>query len=148
VCRVTHVLLAVSCLLRRADGVDVIGAALRLKAAGQGHRPVAARLGRSVSTVRGWLRAFAGNAEAVRVRFTALLAELDPLFGPLPVYRSVFADAVEAIGVAAAAARRRLGVVGAVSPWQLASAVSGGRLLAPAGPAAAINTSWPLGAAG
>ena len=28
-CLVTHVLLAVSCLLRRADGVEVIGAALR-----------------------------------------------------------------------------------------------------------------------
>ena len=65
-CLVTHVLLAVSCLLRRADGVDVIGAALRVKAAGVGHRPIAARLGRPASTVRGWLRAFARNAETVR----------------------------------------------------------------------------------
>jgi hypothetical protein len=132
-CRVTHVLLAVSCLLRRADGVDVIGSALRLKATGRGHRPIAVLLGRSASTVRGWLRAFAGNAEAVRVVSTALLVELDPLSGPLPVHRSVVADAVEALGAAAAAARRRLGVVGAVSAWQLASAITGGRLLAPAG---------------
>jgi hypothetical protein len=130
---VTHVLLAVSCLLRRADGVDVIGAALRAKAAGVGHRPIAAWLGRPASTVRGWLRAFAGNAEEVRSVFTGLLVQLDPLTGPLPVHPNVVADAVEAVGVCAGAARRRLGAVGAVSPWQLAAAVTGGRLLAPGG---------------
>lgn len=76
-CLVTHVLLAVSCLQRRADGVDVIGAALRAKAAGAGHRRIAQRLDRPVSTVRGWLRAFAGNAEAVRSMLTGLLVQLD-----------------------------------------------------------------------
>jgi hypothetical protein len=141
VCQVTHVLLAVSCLLRRADGVDLIGAALVLKACGQGHRPIADRLGCAVSTVRGWLRAFAEGAERIRAVVTALLAEFDPLTGPIPVHGSVFADAVEAIGACAAAARRRLGAVGAVSAWQLASAVSGGRLLTPAGASEWINTS-------
>ena len=125
----THVLLAVSCLLRRADGVEVIGAALRAKATGAGHRPIAAQLGRPPSTVRGWLRAFAGNAETARSMFTVLLVEFDPLTAALPSHRSVFADAVEVIGACAAAARRRLGVVGAVSAWQLASAVTGGLLL-------------------
>lgn len=129
-CLVTHVLLPVACLLRRADAVDVIGAALRMKAAGAGHRLIATRLARPASTVRGWLRAFACNAEAVRSLFTALLVQLDPLSGPLPSHPSVFADAVEAVGGCAGAARRRLGVVGAVSPWQLASAVSAGSLLA------------------
>lgn len=147
-CHVTHVLLAVSCLLRRADVAEVIGAALRAKAAGEGHRRIAARLGRAVSTVRGWLRAFSRNAEAVRVMFTALLVELDPLSGPLPVHGSVFADGVEVIGACAAAARRRLGVIGTVSAWQLASAVSAGRLLAPGGSAESINTSWLLGTVG
>jgi hypothetical protein len=128
-CQVTHVLLAVSCLLRRADGVEVIGAALRAKATGAGHRPIAAQLGRPPSTVRGWLRAFAGNAETARSMFTVLLVEFDPLTAALPSHRSVFADAVEVIGACAAAARRRLGVVGAVSAWQLASAVTGGLLL-------------------
>jgi len=128
------VLLAVSCLLRRADAAEVIGAALTAKAAGRGHRPIAARLGRPVSTVRGWLRVFARNAERVRAVLTALLAQLDPLTGSTPVRGSVFADAVEAVGACAAAARRRLGVVGAVSPWQLAAAVTSGRLLAAAGP--------------
>ena len=147
-CRVTHVLLAVSCLLRRADGVDDIGAALTAKASGLGHRPIAVRVGRPVSTVRGWLRALARNGEAVRAVCTALLAELDPLTGPMPVHGSVFAEVVEAVGACAAAARRRLGVMGAVSAWQLASAVTGGRLLAPVGAGEWINTGWPLGACG
>jgi hypothetical protein len=86
-------------------------------------------LGLPVSTVRGWLRAFTRNVEAVRSLFTALLVQLDPLTGPLPSHPSVFADAVEVIGGCAGAARRRLGVIG-VSPWQLASAVTNGRLLA------------------
>jgi hypothetical protein len=146
-CLVTHVLLAVSCLLRRADGVDVIGVALRMKAVGAGHRPIAGRLVRPASTVRGWLRAFARNAETVRSVLTSVLVQLDPLVGPLPSRPSVSADAVEVVGACAAAARRRLGAVGAVSAWQLAAAVMNGDLLAPAPPTELINTSWPLGIA-
>jgi hypothetical protein len=137
---VTHVLLTVSCLLRRADAVDVIGVALRMKSAGAGHRPIAARLARPASTVRGWLRAFGRNAEVVRSAFTALLVQLDPLSGPLPSHGSEFADAVEVVGSCAAAARRRLGLLGAVSAWQLASAVSCGLLLAPGARSQSINT--------
>ena len=85
-CQVKHVLLAVSLLLRRADGVEVIGAALRMKAGGVGHRPIAALLGRPASTVRGWLRAFARNAEVVRSLLAALLVQLDPLTGPLSAH--------------------------------------------------------------
>lgn len=147
-CQATHVLLVVSCLVRRADGVEVIGTALSSKATGVGHRRLAARLGRPASTVRGWLRAFAGNADRVGRLFAALLVELDPLAAPVPPRGSGVADAVEVIGVVAAAARRRLGVLGAVSPWQLVAAVTGGRLLFPAGPGPASNTSSPLGAAG
>lgn len=147
-CRVTHVLLAVSCLLRRADATEVIGAALAAKAAGEGHRPIAARLGRPASTVRGWLRAFTGNAERLRAICAALLVELDPLTAAPAPAGSTFADAVEAVGACAAAARRRLGVIGAVSAWQLAAAISGGRLLAAAGSAGTSNTSRPLGATG
>jgi hypothetical protein len=146
-CLVTHVLLSVSCLLRRADSAEVIGAALRAKATGSGHRPIAAQLGRPSSTVRGWLRAFAGNAETVRSMFTVLLGQLDPLAGPLPAHPSVFADAVEVIGACVAAARRRLGVVGAVSPWRLAAAVTNGRFLVHALSSEVINTSRPLGSA-
>lgn len=75
-----------------------------------------------------------------------MLVELDPLTGPLAPAGSAVSDAVEAVGAAAAAARRRLGVVGAVSAWQLASAITGGRLLCPADSREWINTSWLLGA--
>jgi hypothetical protein len=142
-CGGTHVLLPSSCLARRADEVSVIGTALSAKATGLGHRRIAERLERPASTVRGWLRAFAARAEQIRAAFTALLHELDPLSGPVRAAGSTFADAVSAVGVAVAAARRRLGaLVGAWSPWRVAAAVSGGRLLAPAPPTETINTSW------
>ncbi|MDQ3764351.1 MAG: DUF6431 domain-containing protein [Actinomycetota bacterium] len=63
-CGSTHVLLPVLVLVRRADVVAVIGRALVAKAAGVGHRRIAAELGRSAETVRGWLRRFAGRVEA------------------------------------------------------------------------------------
>src|SRR5690349_9516318 len=80
-CGATHVLLPVSCLLRRADTVEVIGAALAARAAGAGHRSIAARLGRAPETVRGWLRRFGSRAEVVRAFFTAVLVrvEVDPV---------------------------------------------------------------------
>jgi hypothetical protein len=103
------VLLPVSCLARRADAVEVIGAALVEAAAGVGHRRIAAATGRACSTVRGWLRSFAVVAEVVGVAAARLLLEVDPLCGPPPARGSVVADAVEAVGAAGAAVRRRLG---------------------------------------
>ena len=134
-------------------GVAVIGAALTAKAAGAGHRRIAVELGRAASTVRGWLRRFTGRAEEIRVVFTGLLGELDPLTGAAPPAGTALGDAVDAVGRAVAAARRRLGVgpavgVGGWSPWQLAAAVTAGRLLAPAGAAGSPHTSWPWAAPG
>jgi hypothetical protein len=143
------VLLPVSCLLRRADGAEVIGAGLAGKAAGRGHRPVAAALGVPAATVRRWFAAFDAAAAALRSVLAVVAAELDPLAGPLPVHPGgVAAEAVELAGVVAAAARRRLGVVGAVAAWELVAAVTGGRLLAPPPrdwTREWINTSWVLG---
>ena len=65
-CGRTHVLLPSWCLLRRADDVASIGAALTAKADGLGHRRIAAAVDRPASTVRGWLRVFAARAERVR----------------------------------------------------------------------------------
>ncbi|HEY5785318.1 MAG TPA: hypothetical protein VIT65_11120 [Microlunatus sp.] len=93
----THVLLSIVCLWRRADAVEVIGAALRAKAAGTGHRPIAARLDRPASTVRGWLRVFGRHAESARSILVGLLVELDPLHHPLRPAGSAFADAVEVV---------------------------------------------------
>src|SRR5258705_6049506 len=144
-CMVTHVLLLVDALLRRADTVEAIGSALLGKASGRGHRAIAEGLGRPPSTVRGWLRRFGSRAEPVRAAFTTLAVALlvdavlpDPTGG-------VFADAVAAVGSAASAAARRFGVP-VVSGWRLASAVSGGRLLAPGWPDGSRNTSWPWAA--
>ena len=80
-CRVTHVLLPVRALARRLDLAEVIGRALLAKAAGQGHRAVAAGLGLPPTTVRGWLRRFAARAELVRSHFTRLAHELGRLDG-------------------------------------------------------------------
>lgn len=112
----------------------MIGAALAARAAGAGAGVIAARLGRPADTVRGWLRRFAGRAAAVRVAFTVVLVDT----GPDPVVPaaagSVFADAVAAVVGAAVAVGARWPALGEVPVWVAASAISGGRLLAP---------SWP-----
>jgi hypothetical protein len=132
-CRVTHVLLPVGLLLRRADTVAVVGAALQARAGGAGHRRIAGVLGRPAETVRGWLRRFAGRVEAVRRLFTVLLRAVaaDPVM-PEPA-GGVWADAVAAIVVAWVAVAGRFAVL-TVPVWWWVSAVSGGRLLAPGGP--------------
>jgi hypothetical protein len=127
-CAKTHVLLPATWLARRADAFSVIGAALLAKATGVGHRPIAGSLRRPPATVRGWLRRFTARAEELRVLFTSLLHALDPSAGPLPVTGSVFVDALEALGRAASAAVRRLGVS---SPWEFASRAGSGLLLGP-----------------
>ena len=132
-CKATHVLLPVSLLLRRADTAVVVGAALEAKAAGDGHRRIAELLGRPAATVRGWLRRFAGRVEPVRVVFTLRARALaaDPVLpGPAG---SGWADAVAAVAAAAAALMARFCVK--VPVWQVASAVSTARLLAPGWPA-------------
>jgi len=126
-CGATHVLLPEDTLARRRDAVEVIGAALTAKAAGSGHRSVAAQLGREPSKVRRWFRRFASMAEEIRAHFTRWAHALDPVLGPVVPTGSAFADAVEAIGRAAMAAVRRLGPR---PPWPLASVLSGGGLLA------------------
>lgn len=126
-CGATHVLLPEDTLLRRRDDVGVIGAALLAKAGGAGHRRIAAQLGREPSKVRRWLRRFAARAERVRAHFTRWAHALDPMLGPIVPTGSVFADAVEAIGIGARAAVHRLGPRPA---WALASVLSSGALLA------------------
>jgi len=130
---VTHVLLPVGLLLRRADAVVVIGWALSAKAGGVGYRHIAVVLGRPVETVRGWLRRFASRLEAVRAVFTVLLRALaaDPVM-PEPAGGG-WADALAAIRAAAAAAAGRF-LVFMVPWWEWVSAVSVGRLLAPGWP--------------
>ncbi len=133
-CRVTHVLLPVVALLRRRDLAAVIGEALRRRhLEGESRRQVATDAGVHPDTVRGWLRRFAQRAEDIRVSFSALAHRLDPDLPPIEPRGSPPADALEAIGVAAAAATRRLGPA---ALWDFVAGASGGLLLA--------NTSVPL----
>lgn len=124
-CRVTHVVMPVSALLRRRDAVEVIGAALVAKADGAGHRAIATSAGVPAATARGWLRRFAARAEFVRAHFTELGHVLDSSLVIEP-RGSPVADALEAMGVAARAAAARFGPA---PVWWFVSGASGGRLL-------------------
>lgn len=139
----THVLLPVTALGRRADVVEVIGAGLVLAATGSGHRVVAERLGRPAGTVRGWLRRARQHAQIWQSAFTVLFVAL----APAPVLPSPtgtpLGDAVAAITAAAVAAGGRWALVSGCSPWELACAVTHGWLLAPAGSGKLPNTSRP-----
>ena len=122
----THVLLPDSSLIRRRDHVEVIVSAIEAKAAGESRASIAERLGRHEDTVRGWLRAFARNAEAIRSCFTRWASALDPLCGPIGPASNAFCDALEAVGVAVRAAVLRFGPRPASS---LVSVLSSGALL-------------------
>jgi hypothetical protein len=133
-CGVTHVLLPVAALLRRADVAAVIVAALVAKAVRRvGFRRIAAELGRPAETVRGWLRRFGERVEAVRSVFTVWLCAVDADPVMPEAAGSGFGDAMTAIAALAAAIGRRF-VLSEVSLAEAAVAVSGGRLLAPGWP--------------
>ena len=133
-CLGTHVLLPQLAFSRRQDEVAVIGSAIEAKVvAGEGFRPIAARLGAYPETVRGWLRRFALRAEALRAHFTRCAVVLDPELGAVLPAGSDIADALEAIAITARAWVLRFGPA---EPWEIASRLSGGLLLG--------NTNRPL----
>src|SRR4051812_1751456 len=118
-CGATHVLLPACLTARRRDGVEVIGDALHRAARGEGHRRIAARLGRPPDTVRGWLRAARRNAEPVRSCAARWYVALDVESDPVAPQRSALADAIEALMLMAGAWRRRLGPE-PLGPWERA----------------------------
>jgi hypothetical protein len=138
---VTHVLLPVVLLARRADTAAVIFAGLVGAARGWGYLRVAAALGRAGGTVRGWIARVRARAEALRAMFTAVGCRLDPdPVLPSPAGCPV-ADVLAAVEFARAAAASRWSRVGlVVSAAQLAVSVSGGALLSPAFVPESINT--------
>ena len=125
-CRGTHVLLVEVCLLRRQDEVEVIGAAIEAHVAGEGHRPIAGRLGVPAGTVRGWLRRFDQRSELVRALLTRCAVGLDPELRPVLSAGSVVADALEAIAVAGRAWVLRFGPC---PVWRICSRLTAGGLL-------------------
>jgi hypothetical protein len=85
---------------------------------------------------------FASRAELIRGLFTVWLCALDADPPPLAPAGSAVADAVAAITAATEAAGRRwAGRLVSLSPGELASSVSAGRLLAPSWAPELINTS-------
>jgi transposase-like protein len=130
-CRSTHVLLPAWCLPRRADTAEVVGAALVAKAAGRGHRSIAADLGRPASTVRRWLRAVRGEhgrwLYRQGVEHTFRLAP--EVLGEMVAHPTELGDALAALAAAALAFRRRF--ARHVPAWSLVGIVTRGRLLAP-----------------
>jgi len=133
-CRSTHVLLPDVLLVRRVDTAEVIGAALAYAAtSGAGHRRVAQRVGRPSSTVRDWLARFRDVALRAAAHFAAWANHFDPMVAPILPAGSPFADAVEAVGVAARAASLRLG---SRPVWSWASVLTVGALLSN------TNSNW------
>ncbi len=144
-CGATHVLLPAGMLARRLDEAEVIGSALLARAGGEGCRRISARAGRPLSTVRGWVARVEQNAAPLRAAFTALVHRLEASPPVLTSGRGEAAEAVAAMGEAAAAVRRLLGTaMRALSPWQVVAAVSDGGLLAVTAPARLFHTSAHL----
>ena len=138
-CAGTHVLLGMELASRRADAAAVIAEAIELKTTtGAGHRSIAARLGRPVSTVRGWLRAFTASAESIREAFTLLLHRdgADPAsLWPVPAATSA-GQALSAVAAYAEVLTDRLAIATLV--WHSAG-------LAVAGPGFFSTGRWAPG---
>ena len=140
VCLVTHVLLPVTVLLRRAYAGEVIGAALLARAAGRGHRWIGAALLVPAATVRGWLRVMAGRLDAARVHLLQVAYRAGVDITVPEGLGCPWRDLLAALGAASVAVTGRFGPVGVLGPvtaWQVAVACSAGRLLAPGWPASA-----------
>lgn len=138
-CRVTHVLLPVTVLLRRAYATEVIGSALLARAAGSGHRRIGRTLEVPAATVRGWLRVMGVRLESIRLHLLQVVrrAGVDQ---PVPkALGCPWRDLLAALDAATTAVTGRFGVFGVLGPvtvWQVAAACSAGRLLAPGWPPA------------
>lgn len=149
-CLVTHVLLPVTVLLRRAHAAERLWTSLAARAEGFGHRRIAARLNVPAATVRGWLRRARGRLESMRTWFLGVAVRTGIDVAIPDGLGCPWCDLVAAVAAAAAAIRQRFGsagLLGAVTPQQVMVAVSGGRLLAPGWPpvpsVADSNTSCP-----
>lgn len=148
-CRTSHVLLPTALSVRRADSTAAIGTALLANATdGDGHRVIAERMNRPVSTVRRWLRGVRGpHAEWLYQQGVAEAVRLDRELLAGATYAGLFKStlwhALNILAGAARSARERYGATDA--PWSLINLYPRGRLLAPPG---RPKPSWSFAAAG
>jgi hypothetical protein len=114
-------------LVGRQDAVVVIGGALADVSAGVSVGRAAVQIGVPFTTVRGWVRRFAGRAGMWLSGFAALTVELGG-FAPARWPSTPAAGAVAAMGWAHQAAVVRLPVL-TPSLWGFVSVVCGGALI-------------------
>jgi hypothetical protein len=137
VCLVTHVLLPVTVLLRRAYAVEVIGAALVARAGGSGHRVIGPTLGVPAATVRAWLRVMGARLETARTWLLQVAHRAGVDQAVPKALGSPWRDVLAALDAASRAVTGRFGVFGVLGPvtaWQVAAACSAGRFLSPGWP--------------
>ena len=128
-CAATHVLLPALAPARHAYAIEVVGQALLASATGRGHQMIGADLDLPADTVRGWIRKATGRAEWLRAQGTTMAHECDPIMPPVLPVGTQLAEALSALGLAAAAVVRMLGPI--APPWQIIAMVALGQLLAP-----------------
>lgn len=129
-CRRTHALLPSFCVPGRLDGAASVTAAVAQAARGQGHRPIAGRLGLPATTVRGWLRRLRSGALAHAARLERVARGWGAPSARPPPATTPLGALWRALGAARRAARHRLGPAGQLDRAGLLVAVIGPVLLA------------------
>ena len=130
-CLTTEVLLPAFAPPRSAYAMEVVGPALLSSTQGDSHRTIATDLGLPADTVRGWIRKVTGQAEWLRTTGTLAAHMFDanlPDLLPTQV-QSPLAEAISALGAAAAAARLMFRPI--ATPWEFLAAIAQGQLLTP-----------------
>jgi hypothetical protein len=109
--------------------MDVVGHALLASTAGHGYRTISTDLDVPADTVRDWVRRATGRAEWLRGRAITTANACDPMLAAIEPAESALADALTALGAAAAALTRLLGPI--APPWQIIAMITRGQLIAP-----------------
>jgi hypothetical protein len=109
----------------------VIGAGLLASAAGTSDRRVAETLAVPAATVRGWRRRAGARTERLRALAWRWALDCDPCLPVPDPTGSDLGDALNILGLAAAAIVHRLGIAHTAAPWRLIAVISHGQLLGP-----------------
>lgn len=148
-CGATHVLLPIVMLARRGYSAQIIVDALMFKSRGWGHRRVAKTFGIPAATVRGWIRRMGRRLDEVRAVFSQAATRVWTDRPSPPPSGSAWEVMLDALGAARQALASRFAGhhIVTLKLWEVATALSAGRLLSPGWPGVAIakgaNTSCP-----